>query len=697
VTGALALVFAGGPHSLTGSVAVADPGTISNSADELRSGWYPDEPGLSPARVRSGDVTERFSTEIDGQVYAQPLVANGTLFVATESNWIYGIDPLTGATRWSRNVGQAFDPTLPPAICEDLVPTVGITSTPAIDPATNTAYFTSKVQADVSPPGKSLGTYFMHAVDIRTGEERPSFPVQIRGAADDDPNGNDKFKPSAQLQRPGLLLMNGVVYAAFGTMCDRTSSKGWVFGISATSGEISTIWRSTVAGDPGGGIWQGGTGLISDRSGSLIVATGNGEPGNTGYPGGPTPGSQADTFDAHSDSIVRLDVQPDGTLRPSDFFMMHDNLWADDNNNDFISVVALPDAFGRGTVPHLVLAGAKNGVFYLLDRDALGGYRMGAGGGDATVQKLSPFASVFGRPAAWPGDGGYAYMAAVPGEHGDPPPPGQVLAFRSGQDGAGNPRISSAGASTEELGYGSGSPIVTSEGTASGSAVVWVVQSPGWGGVGGNLRAYDSVPRNGTLELLGSWPLGTVSKFSMPGVGSDPDWLYVGTRDGHVRAFGAGPSASVAPPPGSGGASPGPGPGSATGVLTTRISGLRLQPRRFRVSPLRGATTGAKVTLTASARVSLRITISKIVVGRRSGTRCVVGGPAIGKAGRCTLTLGLRGHLTRTANTGTNVFRFRSRFGRALEPGAYVLKVTPKAAAGQLVGRALSVPFRVIS
>jgi hypothetical protein len=45
--------------------------------------------------------------------------------------------------------------------------------------------------------------------------------VKIRGTAQNDPTKS--FSATYELQRPGLLLMDGVVYAAFGGHCDTGS------------------------------------------------------------------------------------------------------------------------------------------------------------------------------------------------------------------------------------------------------------------------------------------------------------------------------------------------------------------------------------------------------------------------------------------------------------------------------------------
>src|SRR5262249_14501438 len=90
---------------------------------------------------------------------------------------------------------------------------------------------------------------------------------------------------------------------------------------------------------------------------------------------------------------------------------------------------------------------------------------------------------------------------------------------------------------SDAFGFSSSSPIVTSSGSQSGTALVWIVWSPDGSGNGAQLRAYDAVPVGGTLTLRFSAAVGTAAKFTPPGVANGR--VYVGPRDGHVLGFGA--------------------------------------------------------------------------------------------------------------------------------------------------------------
>src|SRR5258708_3488778 len=105
--------------------------SVTQGGDELRTSWYSDEAGLTPSVVSSSNFGQLFSTAVNGQVYAQPLVSQGTLFVATENNFVYGLDPQTGAINWSRSLGSAAASS--DIGCGDLTPFMGITGTPVID------------------------------------------------------------------------------------------------------------------------------------------------------------------------------------------------------------------------------------------------------------------------------------------------------------------------------------------------------------------------------------------------------------------------------------------------------------------------------------------------------------------------------------------------------------------------------------
>jgi hypothetical protein len=493
--------------------------TTSSGGGNLRAGWYTQQTTLTPGLVSGGNFGEMWNANVTGQVYAQPVVHNGTVVAVTETNDIYGLNEVTGVQTWHRNLGTPFNPQ--ELACNDLLPTIGITGTPTIDPATNTAYFVAKryLSGSSGPSG-----HFAHAVDVTTGAERPGFPVQLQGTAANDPTLT--FDGRRHLQRPGLLLMDGVVYAAFGSHCGALPHQGWIIGFT-TSGQVSTLWTDDAGGNgarDGAGIWQSGGGIVSDAPGEMVVSSGNGS-----IPGVATPGSTPPT--QLGESVIRLRVQPDKTLRAVDFFMPYDaadlNAWDADLGSG--APVALPTQyFGTPSHPRLGLQIGKQGYLYLLDMTNLGGYQQGPSGSDGVLKRLGPFGGAWSKPAVWGGDGGYVYISYAYGQMG---------AYKYGLDGAGKPTFTEVGKSADSFGFGSGSPVVSSNGTQSGSALVWIIWSPDGGGENAQLRAYDPIPVGGRLNLRYSAPIGTASKFSVPVISNNR--VILGTRDGRVKSFGS--------------------------------------------------------------------------------------------------------------------------------------------------------------
>jgi hypothetical protein len=523
--------------ALTAPIVSAAPNVLTAAYNNLRDGWDSSEPALSPSAVQSSSFGELFSTRLDGAVYAQPLVFDGTVIVTTEKANAYGVNASTGAIEWHRSFGNPFKSAT--IGCSDLKPYMGSTSTPVIDPSTGTIYLTTRLQE-----GKGLAGahWYLQALSASTGAERPGFPVQIAGTPYNTPGV--PFNESFQLQRPGLLLLNGVVYVAFASACDITPYRGIVVGMSASTGVLTTMWsdESGVGTDENSqaGIWQSGAGLVSDIPGRIILTSGNGV--------SPQPAASGAPPSTLSESVIGLTVGSEGRISPSQFFAPSNAPTLDQNDEDLGSggPVALPtEYFGTAAHPHLVVQVGKDGRVFLIDADNMGGYRQGPGKKDAVLQTLGPFAGVWGHPAVYGGQGGWVYVLESAGG-------GFLRAISYGVNGSGIPQLTSAGTSSEPFGYTSGSPLVTSNGTRAGSAVVWVVyvsnasEKKAENGDRAQLRAYSATPTGGNLPLLWSGSLGKASKFSVPTAYEGR--VYVGTRDGRLIAFGSSPDAPLQAP-----------------------------------------------------------------------------------------------------------------------------------------------------
>lgn len=586
--------------SLVAQPAQADQNT--QGVDNLRTNWDPNESGLSPAVVQSSAFGTLFATQLDGQIYAQPLVVGDQVIAVTESNTAYGLDRTTGAIEWSRNYGPAW----PAAAlrCGDLTPDIGATATPVYDSAGHAVYFTTKVDDGTSTHRNPQ--WLMHAVDPASGTELPGWPVTIAGRAANDPSVS--FDPYYEQQRPGLLLMGGVVYAGFGGHCDARPYRGYVVGVSTTEHSITSIWATeTGAGVSGAGIWQSGGGLVSDGDGRIFFSTGNGI--------SPAPGPGRAVQGTLAESVVRLEVNADKSLSTADFFSPSNAATLDLNDQDISSgaPMALPDGFGTAEHPHLLVQQGKDGRVFLLDRDNLGGMGQGTSGGDAAVGVTGPYQGLWGHPAFWGGDGGYVYLV---GNYGP------LRALRYGVSSGGTPALTLTGQSQDSFGYTSGSPMVTSNGRDDSSALVWMVSADGASGAGGTLRAYSPVPdSHGLLQLLWSAPIGTATKFSTPATSGGK--VYVGTRDGVLYGFGSPARTALTAAPLDFGQVAVGGSGSADMTLTATqnvsITGLSTSDG-FSVALSRVPTAEQPTTLAADATLDVPVTFTPTTTGGVNGT-----------------------------------------------------------------------------
>jgi len=508
---------------------------VTASGDNERTGWDQSESAMGPAAVKS--FTQLFKTAVNGEVYAQPLVVGNTVIVATEKNYIYGLDAGTGAIQWKTHLGQAFvvanSSNHGVATCHDLVPDVGVTGTPVYDPATGDAYMFAMARTDKQH-------WFLFGVNASTGHI--DLKQEIWGKPSNDTHLY--FSPQLQGERPGALLLDGVVYGAFASHCDRKPYAGYVAGVNvSTSTHRFTLWtdENGVAPDQAG-IWQSGGGLMSDGSGRIFLTSGNGISPPNGKGTSP-PGQLAE-------SVVRLAVNTNGTLSAKDFFSPTNAPALDAADTDFGSggPVALP--FGTATYPDTLLQAGKDGRLFILNRDALGGRGQGSGGTNADLTVTTPYQGLWGHPAVfadtptlsaanYSSASDYVYYLGKTDF---------LRVFKVRVNASDEPTLSDVANSTVNFAYTSGSPVVTSNLTDPASAVVWVVYAGNEGGGNGQLQAYDvsSTALSGCtgtsqcqLAPIWSAPIGTAAKFVIPATANGR--VYVGTRAGTVYGFGAAP------------------------------------------------------------------------------------------------------------------------------------------------------------
>jgi hypothetical protein len=496
---------------------------------------------LTLANVTSGSFGEIFDTQLSGQVYAQPLVSGSTVLAVTENDNAYGLNSTTGAIEWQQNYGTPDDP-LENISCGDVGSALGITGTPVIS-SSGIAFFVSAQEE----PGDN-NAYFMQAVDVQTGVAPAGWPaggVAITGHADNAPG--TVFNPDWETQRPGLVLVNGVIYAAFGSQCDYGTWQGWVIGVSVSAPAVTTMWSSEEddTGYQGAGIWQSGSAPVVDSNGDIFVSTGNGD-----IPSSAEPGTDVSNTN-YGEAVIELHTNTNGQLEPVNFFIPDDAVSLNSQDGDLGSggPVALPASMGTTGDPTPMVVDGKSGILYVLNMNNLGGYEQGPSATDAVESENTPGGGVWGKASVWPGDGGYIYLATAglsPFNAGG----GSLEVFqRTDTNGTLTlPLVGATGNSGNVFGFGSGSPVITSTSSTANSALVWIIHANSPSGYDSQLEAFDAVPENpgpsGTLEQVWSSPTFTSTVFSHPAVNNGI--LYVGTKDGTVLGFGAVPTSTPA-------------------------------------------------------------------------------------------------------------------------------------------------------
>ena len=103
------------------------------------------------AAVSSVTLSSRAWTSptLDGQLYGEPLVSGGRVFVATENDTVYALSATNGAVEWSSHVGTPVPSGSLP--CGNISPSVGITGTPVIDEARSELFVVADELVNGSP------------------------------------------------------------------------------------------------------------------------------------------------------------------------------------------------------------------------------------------------------------------------------------------------------------------------------------------------------------------------------------------------------------------------------------------------------------------------------------------------------------------------------------------------------------------
>jgi hypothetical protein len=419
------------------------------------------EARLSPATVSSSAFGKLGVFPVDGQVYAQPLYVSGlsisgkgthnVVFVSTMHNSVYAFDadamsPIS--LLWRVNLGTSVPAPLLFGQYGDIEFEVGILSTGVIDLQRGVLY----VLADTLEGGAPA--FHLHALDLATGAERLNGPVPLTASVPGTgsatrADGTIPLDPMQHIQRPGLLLANNSVYAAFGSHGDQDPYHGWMVGYDASDlSRQASVYMSTPNGNAGS-FWQAGRGPATDELGNIYAITGNGD---------------YDGIRNFGESFLKLAAK--GSV-PLDWFTPAN--WKSMSDNDFdISAGA---ALITGT--HTVIGADKGGNLYVINGDAM------RQPGSATIIAASA-GSIFNF-AVWSLGG-----SALVYTQGEREP---VKCFQVTGTGVNPNPVSTA---VTSIRFGRIGMTISANGVQAGSGILWETTGDYNAGTPGALHAYDA-------------------------------------------------------------------------------------------------------------------------------------------------------------------------------------------------------------
>ncbi len=368
----------------------------------------------------------------------------------------------------------------------------------------------------------------LHALDIKTGLEKPGSPITIQatvsGTGYDNSGGKISFNAYTENQRAALLLSNGVIYISWAGLGDTDPYHGWLIGYTydgkAFHQEATNVYNDTPNGQEGG-IWMSGAGPVVDADGNIYLMTGNGSYDlNTG---GPDAG----------DSIIKISTK--NGLSLSDYFTPFNQfcLAADDFDLGSGGLLLPPDQ-NNTPYPHLLIGAGKEGRIYIINRDNMGHYtndpalncepsendRINI---DKVVQEFPP--GTIGNQRSTPGywgstNGQWVYMSGMNDT---------LKAFKLSNDVL---SLTPTSQTPESFQYPGVTPSISSNGNTTGTGIVWTSSyTPNSSGV---LRAYDAANLGNKLytstQNASRDQPGSFVKFSVPMVADGK--VFVGTLTG---------------------------------------------------------------------------------------------------------------------------------------------------------------------
>ena len=525
---------------LTNPPAPPSVAVLTQHNDNSRDGANLEETILNTSNVNTNQFGRICVRPVDDQIYAQPLImtnvnllgkgVHNLVIVATVNDSVYAFDaddPSVTTPYWQTsflgpNIRAPRNSDMTGACggnYQDFSGNIGIVGTPVIDPASGTLYLVARTLENGSTFVQRL-----HALDVSTGLDRTNPAVitaTYAGTGDGSSGGVLHFDPQRANQRPGLALVNGVVYISWSSHCDWGPYHGWVIGYDAQTLQQVTVFNDTPNGY-NGGIWMSGQAPAADDQGNLYLSTGNGTVDTS------LPTDRGESF---------LKLTPSGTnLTVTSWFTPYNWQVLENGDIDLGSggMLLIP-----GT--SLALSGGKEGILYLVNRDNMGGLS-GAAADTNVVQSFQVTSDeVHGGAVWWNISGGpYAYIwpaSARLQQYRFNTPAGKFAlpAFAQSPTAAPN-------------GQPGGLLALSADGNLAGSGIIWAAhQLTGDANQSvrpGILHAYDA--QNVTKELWNSEQLsardavGSFAKFVPPTVANGK--VYLATFSGQLDVYGLLPS-----------------------------------------------------------------------------------------------------------------------------------------------------------
>jgi hypothetical protein len=477
---------------------------------------------IIPANINSSHFGKLWLLPTDGKVDGQPLYAAGVpisglglrnvLYVVTENDSVYAYDADSTNLFWHVSMLFTNETASDERNCNQVMPTIGITSTPVIDRqlgSNGTLFLVAMSKSNSS-------TYFqrLHALDLSTGADRVT-PTTIT-ATFPKIGGTVTFDPAQYKERASLLLLNGVIYTGWASHCDNPTYYGWIIGFDEATLAQTSVLNVTPNGGYGA-IWMAGGGLCADTNGNIYFLDANGTFDSTLDANGfPAQGDFGNAFMKLSTASNRLAV--------ADYFENDNNVYANSHDQDLGSggSILLPDMIDSGgNTRQLAVGAGKDANIYVVDRQNLGHYSASS---NVCYQTLTGAlsGSVFSVPAYF---NGFLYYGAS----GD-----NLKAFPFAEA-----RLSSA-SSHSSISFTSpgATPSISANGTSNG--IVWATAntSPAV------LYAYNATNLNTLLYNSSPAAIGTGNKYITPTIASAR--VYVGTV-ADVAVFGLLDETSLTP------------------------------------------------------------------------------------------------------------------------------------------------------